>query len=48
MSGNVFEWCWDSDGHGSNFRYFCGGCWGDYAYYRVNNLGFRIVRSTGK
>lgn len=58
MSGNVFEWCWDSDGHGSNFRYFCGcwnygadycgGSWGDYAYYRVNNLGFRIVRSTGK
>ena len=33
MSDNVFEWCWDSDGHGSNFRYFCGGCWNYGADY---------------
>ena len=27
MSGNVFEWCWDSDTDYSRFRYYCGGSW---------------------
>ena len=33
MSGNVFEWCWDSDGHDSNLRCYCGGSWSSDANY---------------
>lgn len=60
MSGNVREWCWDTDPYGCN-RCSCGGCWysNDYCcgvdfkgYGSGNNigsnLGFRIFRSTGK
>ncbi len=58
MSGNVREWCWDSDGYN---RYNCGGSWDYYDDYckvddrnyngavgRDNSIGFRLVRSTGK
>lgn len=32
MSGNVGEWCWDSNPRNSNGRYSCGGCWHYGAY----------------
>ena len=61
MSGNVGEWCWDSDPNYGKCRCHCGGswynlasycevgneCW-NYADYTYGDLGFRIVRSTGK
>ena len=60
MSGNVREWCWDSNGDNCN-RYYCGGCWfnsdnycevdsRDYSFADHGNdcIGFRLVRSTGK
>ena len=59
MSGNVGEWCWDSDSN--KLRYYCGGSFHydanycEVGYRDSNNasgryliLGFRIVRSTGK
>jgi len=27
MSGNVWEWCWDSDDESDNSRQYCGGSW---------------------
>lgn len=53
MSGNVCEWCWDSDG--DHNRCYRGGSYADYckvslgcdcnASIQYNDLGFRIVRS---
>lgn len=55
MSGNVFEWCWDS--FYDYGRYYCGGSWEydddrkvshsdeGYANYQSYRIGFRIVRS---
>lgn len=61
MSGNVWEWCWDSYPNDSGYRCNCGGSWVNSAnrcevdnesWNDANitdyNLGFRIVRSTGK
>ncbi|WP_288568147.1 SUMF1/EgtB/PvdO family nonheme iron enzyme [uncultured Treponema sp.] len=31
MSGNVWEWCWDSSTRNSKNRFYCGGSWYDHA-----------------
>lgn len=40
MSGNVYEWCWDSDPYISERRCACGGSWNrDADYCEVGNRG---------
>lgn len=58
MSGNVWEWCWDTWSSGSSGRVYRGGSWRnadlcavsyrDYIdpYYQDDTLGFRVVRSS--
>ena len=56
MSGNVFEWVWNSNNYSSGYhRYYCGGSWNSGADYcgvdsrssyeeNFQDGGFRIVR----
>ena len=58
MSGNVWEWVWDSS---NDYRYYCGGSWNDYddgckvsiyddyyAYDQYKGIGFRIARTVSE
>lgn len=51
MSGNVREWCWDSNPNRSEDRYYCGGSWrygasycevGNESWSRANNWGLDL------
>ena len=47
MSGNVREWCWDSDPNYSECRCTCGGGWNYYARYcGVGNKDWRSAYGT--
>lgn len=44
MSGNVDEWCWDSNPDYSKRRYSCGGSWGnDTDYCEVGERDFNLA-----
>ena len=45
MTGNVFEWCWDSDLNNGKYRYYRGGSYcsgiGDFMHANTCQISYR-------